>query len=70
MSLENYTIEQLINALCNEYEWYCHDDFDPEVDDSPEEYRLKLEFYSTKELIEECCTDEGFTIDEYMERWG
>ena len=28
----NYTKTQLIDALVAEYDYLCHDDFDPEVD--------------------------------------
>jgi hypothetical protein len=66
----NYTKEQLIDALCREYDYLCHDDFDPEVDDTPEEYRLKLECYSTQDLIKESSTGEGYTLDEFMENWN
>ena len=27
-----YTKEQLVDALCAEWDWLCHDDFDPEND--------------------------------------
>ena len=63
----NYTKEQLIEALCREYDYLCHDDYDPEVDDTPEEYRLRLECYSLEELVEDTCTGEGYTLDEFME---
>ena len=33
-----YTKEQLICALCREYDYLCHDDFDAETDDTPEEW--------------------------------
>ena len=45
-------------------------DFNPEEDDTPEEYRLKLECYSDEDLIEETGTDEGYTLEEYMENFG
>ncbi|AOO15343.1 hypothetical protein W1080910_070 [Cyanophage S-RIM12 isolate W1_08_0910] len=66
----NYTKEQLIEALCREYDYLCHDDYDPEVDDTPEEYRLRLECYSLEELVEDTCTGEGYTLDEFMENWN
>ena len=34
--LMNYTKEQLIDALVHEWDYLCHDDYDPE-DDTPEE---------------------------------
>lgn len=66
----SYTKEQLIEALCREYDYLCHDDYDPEVDDTPEEYRLRLECYSLEELVEDTCTGEGYTLDEFMENWN
>ena len=56
-----YTKEQLIDALVHAREGY-----DPE-DDTPEEYRLKMELLTIEELIEETSTGEGYTLDEFME---
>ena len=65
----NYTTEQLINALVSEWEYLCHDD--PQDDDmTPEEYRNDLEEYTYDELVEETGTDEGFTLDDFMEAYG
>ena len=69
MSDKKYTKEQLIDALVHEWEYLCHDDYDPD-DDTPEEYRLKLECYSLEDLIEETSTGEGYTLDEFMENHG
>ena len=66
----DYTREQLINALVNEYEYLCHDDFDPDVDLTTEEYRLKIECYNDEDLINETAVDEHFTIQQFMETWG
>jgi len=64
----NYTTEQLIDALVNEWIYLCHDD--PEPDDlTPEEYRRDLEEYTYDELIEETSTDEGFTLDDFMDAY-
>ena len=65
-----YTREQLINALVNEYDYLCHDDFDPDVDLTTEEYRLKIECYNDEDLINETAVDEYFTIQQFMETWG
>jgi len=65
-----YTREQLINALVNEYEYLCHDDFDPDVDLTTDEYRLKIECYDDEDLINETAVDEHFTIEQFMETWG
>ena len=69
IELMTYTKEQLIDALVHEWEYLCHDDYDPE-DDTPEEYRLKMEFLTTEELIEETSTGEGYTLDEFMDNHG
>ena len=61
-----YTREQLINALVNEYEYLCHDDFDPSVDLTTEEYRLKIECYNDEDLINEASVDEYFTLDQFI----
>ena len=65
----NYTRADIINALCAEWEYLCHDC--PEDDDmTPEEYREELINMSLKELIEETSTDEHFTLEEYMNTYG
>ena len=65
----NYTRADIINALVAEWEYLCHDDYDPE-DQTPEEYREDLNEMSLEELIEETSTGEGYTLDEWMEHWG
>ena len=64
-----YTTEQLIDALVREWEYLCHDDYDPE-NQTPEEYRKDLEDYTYQELIEEACIDEDLTLDEYIKTWS
>ena len=64
-----YTKAQIIDALVREWDYLCHDDYNPE-DDTTEEYRLKLECYSVEELIEETCTGEGFSLDDFMDIHG
>lgn len=63
-----YTRSDLINALVNEWEHLCHDDYDPE-DPSPEEYRADMEKLTLEQLIEETDTDEGYTLEEFMDRY-
>ena len=70
MTLPNYTKEQLIDALVAEYEWLCHDDFDPDVDPTPEEYRENMTKLSMDELIEETSTDQIYSLNEFMRAWG
>ena len=67
--MSDYTKAQLIDALVHAWEYLCHDDYDPE-DDTPEEYRLKMELLTIEELIEETSTGEGYTLDEFMENHG
>ena len=66
----NYTKAQLVDALVAEWEYLCHDDYDPE-DLTPEEYRKEIQELTIEQLIEETDTeDEGLTLDEYMETYG
>ena len=65
-----YTNEQLIEALYNEYVWLCHDDYDPDVDASPEDYLEGLKEMTYDELVEETCTDETYHLSEFIEAWG
>jgi hypothetical protein len=65
----NYTKAQLIDALVAEWDYLCHDDYDPD-DLSPEEYRKEMQELTIEQLIEETDTDsEGLTLDEYMETY-
>ena len=66
----NYTTEQLIWALYNEYVHLCHDDFDPDVDLTPQEYLEMIETLSYDELISETSTDEEYTLEDFMVRYG
>ena len=65
----NYTRADIINALVAEWEYLCHDDYDPE-DQTPEEYREELQDFTLEQLIEETSTGEGYTLDEWMKNWG
>jgi hypothetical protein len=65
----NYTRADIINALVAEWEYLCHEDFDPE-DLTPKEYREELQDFTLEQLIEETSTGEGYTLDEWMENWG
>ena len=65
-----YTKEQLIDALYNEYLFVIHDDYDPNVDATPEEYLEMLKEMSYDELVEETSTDDIFTLDEFMRAYG
>ena len=62
--------EQLIEALYREYEYLCHDDFDPDNDATPAEYLEMLKEMTVDELIEETNTDQEYNLNEFMEAWG
>ena len=60
---------KLIKALVAEYEYLCHDDFDPDTDSTPQEYHEMLTKMSYDDLIQEVSLDERFTLEEYLEAW-
>jgi hypothetical protein len=62
----NYTKEQLVDALVHEWEYLCHDDYDPQ-DPTPEEYRKEMEELTIEELIKETDTDDEFTLHDFMD---
>ncbi len=66
MSSITYTRVQLIDALCHEYDYLCHDDFDPDVDMSPADYRASLDVLSYDQLVADTDTDDGYTLDEFI----
>ena len=66
----SYTNDQLITALVKEYEWLCHDDFDPDTDPTPEEYLDSIKDLSYDELVEETQTDDIFTLDQFMRTYS
>ena len=49
---------QLITALLNEYKFLCHDDFDPDVDATPDEYLAMLQSLTDAELVDETSSDD------------
>ena len=60
------TRSQLITALHHEYEFLCHDDFDPDVDPTPAEYLDMLHKLTDAELIDETSTDDEFTLADFI----
>jgi hypothetical protein len=52
------TREQLIDALVKEYEYLCHDDYDPDEDITPEEYLEMINTLSYEELVSETSADD------------
>ena len=65
-----YTKADIIDALCAEWDYLCHEDFDPETDTTTEEYCNILQDYTLEQLIEETGCDEHFTLDEFMDIHG
>ena len=59
----------LISALYHEYQFLCHDDFDPDVDATPDEYLAMLQQLSDDELIDESSTDTELTLDDFITAW-
>ena len=66
MTTTTYTRVQLIDALSHEYDYLCHDDFDPDNDMSSSEYRDYLDSLSYDQLIADTDTDDGYTLDEFI----
>ena len=64
-----HTRQQLIDALVHEYEFLCHDDFDPDVDPTPAEYLDMLNSLSDAELLDETSTDDVYHLDDYLRTW-
>jgi len=64
-----HTRDQLITALHHEYEFLCHDDFDPEVDPTPAEYLDMLNSLSDAELLDETSTDDIYHLDDFLRTW-
>ena len=62
----DYSHQQLVDALSAEYEFLCHDDFDPDVDMTASEYVDYLNTLSVAQLITETDTDANYTLQEYM----
>ena len=79
-SLSEYSREQLISALHNEYVYLIHDDFDPEEDMSAEEHLESVKSLTLEAIKEEILEsiaadndnqDEGdaISVSDYMHRW-
>ena len=60
-----YSREQLIDALIAAYR-YLKDDGGWDTDETEEQYLERLTKSSMDELIEETCTDEEFTLEEFF----
>ena len=64
------TREQLIDALVKEYEYLCHDDYDPDEDITPEEYLEMINTLSYEELVSETSTDEEYTLEQFLSTYS
>ena len=64
MSIE-YSSEQLIDALIAAYR-HLKEDGGWDTDETEEQYLERLNKSSMNELIEETCTDEEFTLEEFF----
>ena len=80
MDFSRYTREQLINALNKEYEFLCHDNFDPDVDCPPAKLLESLLKQTIEELRDEVAATirdsnigqddaDRISLDDYMTRW-
>lgn len=66
-----FSREDLIRALCNEYQHLFKDVYDPQTDPSFEEYQSSLQEKTLEDLIKETSTDaEFYTLDAFMKRYG
>lgn len=63
----SFNRDELIDALVREYEFLCHDDYDPDLDPSPEEYRHSLQFATDDQLLAEASDDD---IEEFLSAWS
>ena len=66
-----YTVEQIIDVLCNEYEaLFTQKTFDP-ASDLSYDYRNAMLKKTLPELIQETSTDkEYYTLDTFMRKYG
>ena len=64
-----YTDDQIREALANEYEFLCHDDFDPDEDMTEEQYDQFLAKMNRQELMNEAQLDEYYTLNDFMRSW-
>ena len=53
-------------ALINEYDFLCHEDFDPDNDMTVAEYTDYVDTLNREQLIDECSIDGEYTLEEYV----
>ena len=66
MTTTTYTRAQLIDALQREYEYLCHDDYNPAEDFSLSEHLDYLNAMSYDELLVETATDDDHPLSEFI----
>ena len=80
VDFSKYTREQLLAALNNEYEYLCHDNFDPDVDCPPAKLLELLQKQTIEQLRDEVAATirdsnigqddaDRISLDDYMTRW-
>ena len=68
--LVNYSKQQLIDALVNEYDNICHDSPLQGYESTPPEYLIYLNALTHDELVYETGTDNEFSLSEFMDDFG
>ena len=64
----DYSHQQLIDALQDEWSYLIHDDFEEGADMDMEQHLAYLQTLTHVQLIEECgCDDKYYTLQEFME---
>ena len=61
-----WTREQLISACQHEWEWLCHEDYNPEEDRTMEEHLEMLKGLTFEQLMLEAMVDNEKELDEFM----
>jgi hypothetical protein len=57
-------------ALINEYEFLCHEDFNPDEDMTIAEYSTHVATLNREQLVHETCTDEFYSLEEFIDSYG
>ena len=60
------TDSQIRAALINEYDFLCHEDFDPDNDMTVEQFTEFVNTLNREQLIDECSLDGEYTLEEYV----
>ena len=65
----SFTRDELIDVLYREYEFLCLEDFDPDVDPTPDEYLDVLNTLSDDELVNWTSSDDIYISTTPKENW-